>query len=71
MQVKIKQLGVAMDIKSKGMELEIRDTSGSHLGDVVVTMTGVTWCKGRTQPENGVKVTWAQFIELMAAQAKK
>jgi len=49
MKVSIKDLSVNMDIKSKGIELDVYSADGkTHLGDLVVTMTGLTWCKGRT-----------------------
>jgi hypothetical protein len=66
MKVSIKKLGISMDIKSKGMELDVYSTDGkTHLGDLVVTMTGLTWCKGRTTVPNGVKRTWKEFIAFM------
>jgi len=48
MKVAIKSFDVAMKVKNKGVELEIKDTTGKkHLGDCYVTMAGLTWCKGR------------------------
>lgn len=40
----------------------------THHGDVVVTKTGLIWCKGRTKPENGVKIKWADFIKCAESQ---
>jgi hypothetical protein len=66
MQVDIKKFSVAMQVKTKGIELEVRSPDGqTHHGDLVVTKTGLTWCRGRTTPENGKPITWKAFIEYM------
>ena len=64
MQVNIKDLSVAMEIKNKGIELDVSN-SGGHIGDLVITRTRLTWCPGRTAPENGKKISWEDFIEFM------
>lgn len=46
-----------MEIKNKGVELDVYSNVGKHLGDLVVTKTGLTWCKGKSAPENGIKVS--------------
>ena len=66
MQVSIKDFNVAMQIKNKGIELEIHDQD-KHIGDLVVNKTKVIWCKGRTRPANGVALTWPKFIAMMEA----
>ena len=72
MQVKIKSLDVAMDVKSSGIEFEVRKPgSKEHLGDCFLTMTGLIWCEGRTTKQNGVKVSWSQFMEIMKSDAAK
>ena len=65
MNVSIKDFSISMEVKTKGIELEIRDTNNKHLGDLVVTKTGLTWCKGRVTAKNGKKVAWKKFIESM------
>ncbi len=65
MKVSIKDFAVEMDIRNNGLELEVRNNSGKHQGDVFVTKTGLTWCKGRTRRENGVRVSWEKFTEWM------
>ena len=65
MKVKIKSFDVEMQLKNKGVELEIRDTDDSFLGDLVVTKTKLIWCKGRTSRDNGRSITLKKFIELM------
>ena len=69
MQVKIKSFDVEMDLKNKGIELEIRDPSGNFLGDLVVTKTILIWCKGKTARNNGKKLTINKFIEMMDASS--
>lgn len=69
MNVSIKQFDVQMELKNKGIELEIRSSDGAtHLGDLIVTKSNVIWCKGRTKRENGVKVSLQKFIKWMSEQ---
>lgn len=64
MKVKIKSFDVEMEIKNKGIELDIYRPDGKdRLGDMVVTKTGLTWCKGQTKVANGKKVTWEKLIK--------
>jgi len=65
MKVSVKDFTVSMDIKNKGMELDICDNNNRHLGDLVVTKTGLTWCKGKTTTTNGKKIKWKNFIAQM------
>ena len=65
MKVSIKDLSVFMEIKNRGIEIEIRDNHGGHLGDLVLNKVGLIWCSGRTTRKNGIKRSWAQFIEWM------
>ena len=64
------QGGVQMEVKNKGIEFEVRSPHGDHLGDVVLTKTGLVWCKGKTDAKNGFKVSWNKFIEF-AEQPKR
>lgn len=70
MKVNIKQFDVEMEVKSKGIEFEIRDPKGKFLGDVVITMTSIIWCPGKTTRERGYKVKLEDFFKIMEAQAK-
>lgn len=65
MKVTIKSFDVAMEVKNKGIEFEVRTPEGEHLGDVVLTKSGLVWCKGRTDVKNGVKVGWTEFVGWM------
>jgi hypothetical protein len=65
MKVSVKDLSVSMEIKNKGVELDVYDNSNSHLGDLIVTKTGLTWCKGKTTPAKGKKIKWEAFITQM------
>ena len=68
MEVWIKSLEVEMQVKQKGIELEVRSKDGAdQLGDCYATMTGLVWCQGRTKKENGVKVKWEDFIAICAS----
>ena len=65
MKVVFKQFDVDMQLKNKGIELDVCDTSGKHVGDLVITKTNLIWCQGKTTRENGKAVEWRQFIEIM------
>lgn len=69
MKVAIKSFDVEMHLKNKGIEFEIYDNQGSHLGDCYLTKTSVIGCPGRTRHENGIKVSWGDFITMMNAKA--
>lgn len=69
MQVSIKNLSVDMEIKNKGMELAIYSPDGeTQKGDLYVTKSGLTWCKGKTTQAKGKKVPWDKFIAWVEAQ---
>ena len=67
MIVHVKSFDVEMEIKNKGVELEVRDTDGTFLGDLIVTKTQIFWCKGKTSREHGKKLTWQKFANVMDA----
>ena len=68
MQVWIKSLEVEMQVKQKGIELEVRTKDGAdQLGDCYATMTGLVRCQGSIKQENGVKVKWEDFIAICAS----
>ena len=72
MKVKVKQFAVDMEVKTSGIELEVRKPDGSaQIGDCYVTKTGLTWCKGKTTKPKGVKVSWNELAELLASPAAK
>ncbi len=66
MKVAIKSFDVEMDVKTKGIEFEIYTPDGKEfLGDVILTKTGLIWCRGKTARANGISVSWNEFIETM------
>ena len=73
MDVSIKSFTIEQQVKQNGIELEIKDPNGgAHRGDCYVTITGVTWCEGRTRRENGVKLTWVELEDILASdEARK
>jgi hypothetical protein len=68
MKVSIKDFAVTMEIKNKGVELDVYSNDRKHLGDLVVTKTGLTWCKGKTPPVNGKKISWTDFTAFMESR---
>lgn len=69
MKVSIKSFDVAMEVKNKGIELDVYDNDDTFRGDLIVTKTGLIWCEGRKRRENGVKVSWNEFIGWMNSDA--
>lgn len=66
MKVTIKDIsGVEMEVKNKGIEFEVHDNSGKHLGDLVLTKTKLEWCNRKTHKGNGVSIEWQEFIKYM------
>lgn len=65
MKVSVKDFNVTLDIKNKGIELDVYNNDGNHLGDLVVTKTQLIWCPGKTDREHGKQVKWEDFIHYM------
>ncbi len=69
MQVSIKNFNINMDVKSGGIEFEVRTPDGkSQLGDCYLTMSGLVWCKGKTSKAKGTKINWNDFIAIMSSK---
>lgn len=68
MNVSIKDFDVAMEVKNNGIELDVADTKGVHIGDLVVTKAKLIWCKGKTSRNNGKEISWADFIAYMESK---
>lgn len=64
MDVMIKDFSVAMQIKTRGVELAVYDRD-EFLGDFIVAKSGVIWCRGKKARKNGIKLPWRDFIALM------
>ena len=64
MRVSIKDFNAGgLEIGSKGIEFDVKSPDRStHRGDLVVTMRYLIWCKGKTTPAGGKKITWDKFI---------
>ena len=72
MKVLIKEFAVDMEVKSKGIEFEVKSPDGaSHLGDCYVTKTSIIWCKGKTPKANGVKISWEELTAVLASDVTK
>ncbi|MEX0382543.1 hypothetical protein V6X02_04310 [Spiribacter sp. 1M153] len=71
MKVGIKSFDVAMEVKQKGMELEVRSPDGSEFhGDCFETMTGLVWCPGKINRQNDVKIKWEELMEIADSDGK-
>jgi hypothetical protein len=70
MKVWIKSFDVDMQLKSKGIEFEVRSADDAEqLGDCYLTMTGLIWCAGKTSKDNGLRVNWQDFISICQSDA--
>ena len=65
MKIGIKDFPIKMDVGSRGIEFEVNDTKGKHLGDLIITRTTLIWCKGRKARANGKPLNWNKFITMM------
>lgn len=69
MKVSVKDLQVSMDLGNNGIELDVYDNQGKHLGDLRIGKATIEWCSGKTQTGNGNKIKWAELIRFMEQQA--
>ena len=70
MDVSIKSFGTGLPIRTTGIEIDVAKPNGKgRLGDLIVTKTGLIWCKGRTTRENGEFVSWTDFVKWMESSA--
>ena len=66
MKVYIKSFDVDMEVKSNGIEFEVRSPDDAkQLGDCYLTKTGIIWCAGKVKKQNGIKISWSDFINYM------
>lgn len=65
MKIEIKKLGLNSEIHKGGMELGVYFRN-KFKGDLYITQTGLIWCPGKTAKKNGKKISWTDFITLMA-----
>ena len=64
MKVWIKEFGLDMEVKNRGVMLDVYSPDGSkRRGDLKVTKSGLTWCNGKQQ--TGPKKSWDEFIDWM------
>ncbi len=72
MKVFIKKFQVDMEVKSNGIEFEVRSTDNKQQkGDCYITKTALVWCKGRTDKKNGVNLSWEDFMVIMKSKETK
>ena len=72
MKIIIKEFVVDMEVKSSGIEFEVRTPDNKkQLGDCYITKTGMIWCEGRKGKNNGIKISWDEFIQIMQSDDTK
>ncbi len=65
MKVRVKEFDVAMELKTNGIEFEVRDNDDNFLGDLILSKTSLVWCEGKTTRKNGKKLTLLQLRNYM------
>lgn len=65
-KVAVKSLDASIDVKTNGIEFEVRNNKNEFLGDLFITKKGLIWCKGKTQRRRGKSINWEEFTDLMA-----
>jgi len=68
MKVGIKKFDVEMELKNKGIELEVRGNDNTFLGDLRIGKATIEWCQGKTRAGNGKQKTWDELIEFFNAE---
>jgi hypothetical protein len=72
MQVGIKNFNINMDVKSAGIEFEVKSPDGKkRYGDCYLTMSGLIWCRGKTTKAKGIKISWNEFMQIMESKESK
>ena len=72
MKVVIKKFQIEMEVKSRGIEFEVRSPDGSEQkGDCYITKAALVWCIGKAIKENGTKISWEDFMEIMKSDESK
>ncbi len=52
-----------MELGNNGIELDVYDNKGIHLGDIRIGKAKIEWCKGKTTKGKGKYKTWDEFIK--------
>jgi len=68
MRVGVKDFAVSMELGNNGIELDVYDNAGNHLGDLRIGKATIEWCKGRTRRGNGNQVSWEQLTRWLQSQ---
>ena len=69
MEVSIKSLSTSIPIRTTGIEIDVAKPNGKgRLGDLIVTKTGLIWCKGKTTRKKGKSASWEEFIAWMEGE---
>ena len=62
MKVSIKDLQVNMDLGNNGIELDVYNNQGDHVGDLRIGKAKLEWCKGKKHKGNGIQKGWDELI---------
>lgn len=69
MKVSIKEFNVGMEVKTGGIEFQVKSPDGdTHHGDLILTKAKLIWCRGRTPRSSGTEISWRDFIEYMESR---
>lgn len=71
MKISVKNFKVTMELGNNGIELDVYSPDGKdYQGDIHIARGGVTWCKGKTQKANGMKVKWDDLIQFFETESQ-
>ena len=72
MKVFIKKFQVDMEVKYSGIEFGVRSPDNKkQKGDCYIKNTGLVWCKGKIEKQNGVYISWGDFMVIMKSKEAK
>ncbi len=70
MKAAIKDIGVDLILKTRTMDIEVRDNQDKPKGTISINKAHIIWRKARHGKGNAIKVTLEDFIEYMEAKKK-
>ncbi len=72
MKVWIKKFQIDMEVKYNGIQFGIRSPDNTkQIGNCYITKTALVWCKGKIEKNNGVNISWEEFMEIMKSKNTK
>ena len=61
----IQHLTGETEVKTAQQQYQIWDNDSEFKGSLYFNRANLIWCKGRTQRDNGKRISWKDFIKYM------